>query len=73
MIREALSHLDLSVLSEISLVIFFVVFVACSAWALLRPKRQVTYWSGLALDEGCPDYAAVTVAEPEADRKGGSQ
>jgi len=55
MIRDTLTHLDLSVYPEIALVIFLGVFVVISVRALRRGKAgEARYASRMPLDDDTP-------------------
>ncbi len=65
MIKEILSNVDLALLGEVMLILFFGVFVVVSLWALLRPRQQSRGWAELALHDptdalGHEDSAAGT-------------
>ncbi len=49
MLKETLTHLDLSVLTTAGLVLFFIVFVAVTFYALTRTPKQAEQWSRIPL------------------------
>ena len=61
MIKEAARLLDLALFGELALVIFVVVFVGWSLWALLQSRQTVRRWAELALHD---DHAAAPVHTP---------
>jgi cbb3-type cytochrome oxidase subunit 3 len=49
MFKDVLTHMDLSALSTAGLLLFFVVFVAVTLYALTRPPQQAEQWSKIPL------------------------
>ena len=50
MLKQLLIHMDIARFGEIGLVIFFVVFVAVTVWAISRSRRDVEQWSAIPLE-----------------------
>ncbi|MHC4996251.1 MAG: cbb3-type cytochrome oxidase subunit 3 [Planctomycetota bacterium] len=50
MLQEVLTNLDISVFSQIALLIFFVVFLGIIVWVVRRPRGQIDRWANLPLD-----------------------
>ena len=66
MIKEAIRTLEIALFGEIALVIFVMVFVAWTVWALMQSRQTVRRWAGLALDDG-------HAASPASVREGAQQ
>jgi cbb3-type cytochrome oxidase subunit 3 len=49
MFKEVLTHMDMSALSTAGLLLFFVVFLAVTLYALTRPPQQADQWSRIPL------------------------
>jgi cbb3-type cytochrome oxidase subunit 3 len=49
MFKEVLTHMDMSALSTAGLLLFFVVFLAVTLYALTRPPQQADRWSRIPL------------------------
>jgi hypothetical protein len=52
MFTDVLTHADLTHWAEMGLVIFVMVFVGTSLWAMSRPKGQVEEWAAIPLSNG---------------------
>jgi len=50
MLKQLFIHMDLARFGEIGMVIFFVVFVAVTIWAISRSRKDVEHWSAIPLD-----------------------
>lgn len=69
MIRDTLTHVDLTIYPEIALVIFVGVFFVTSLRAMRRgSKQEAQYASRMPLDEGVP--VSVHPSEDRASRGG---
>lgn len=49
MFKDVLTHMDMSALSTAGLLLFFVVFLAVTLYALTRPPQQADRWSRIPL------------------------
>lgn len=49
MFKDVLQHMDLTLLRDAGLLIFFICFIAVVIWAISRPKEQVREWASLPL------------------------
>lgn len=49
MFKDVLTHMDMSALSTAGLLLFFVVFLAVTFYALTRPPQQADQWSRIPL------------------------
>jgi cbb3-type cytochrome oxidase subunit 3 len=49
MFKEVLTHMDMSALSTAGLLLFFVVFLAVTLYALSRTPQQADRWSRIPL------------------------
>ena len=54
MFKDVLQHANLSHWAEAGLLVFFVVFVGVSIWAMTRPKKTVQQWAEIPLNSGEP-------------------
>ena len=52
MFNDVLNHANLVHWAEMGLVIFFVVFVLTTAWAMTRRKAEIEEWAALPLSGG---------------------
>lgn len=52
MFKDVLQHMDLALLRDAGLLIFFICFIAIVIWAVSRPKEQVRKWARLPLTGG---------------------
>ena len=50
MFKDVLQHANLAHWTEVGLVIFFVVFLLTSLWALTRSREQVRRWAEIPLE-----------------------
>lgn len=51
MLKEVLRSLQTATMLEISLVVFFLIFVGIVVWALTRKRKDVDHWSRLPVDD----------------------
>ena len=51
MFKEVLTHMDISVLSTVGLLLFLVVFLAVTLYALTRPPQQADQWARIPLTD----------------------
>jgi cbb3-type cytochrome oxidase subunit 3 len=65
MFKEIFKLDSVNTLSEIALVIFVLVFALTAIWIYSRPRKQVTNWSRLPLEDGGPNYLDTTDGRKE--------
>ena len=49
MFKEVMTHMNLGDLSTAGLILFFIVFVAVSFYAMTRPPAQADHWARIPL------------------------
>ena len=55
MLKETLSHMDLTALTVAGLVLFFVVFIAVTLFAFTRSPKHAEQWSRIPLNSETDD------------------
>ena len=55
MLKETLNHIDLTSLTVAGLVLFFIVFVAVTLFAITRPQKHAEQWSRIPLNSETDD------------------
>ncbi len=59
MYKEVLNSMNVTYMAEIGLVIFFLVFVGVTVWALTRERAKVARWGQIPLRDDAVDERKV--------------
>jgi cbb3-type cytochrome oxidase subunit 3 len=62
MLRETLQHIDWNIATELSLVIFVIVFIAVLVRAIRHERAEVDYWGRMPLSDA-PDTESKPAAK----------